>query len=102
MPHGGLLSRRQVRAGPAARMLVPFRLALGSWDELDGGLGALYIRLTADSRASHSELLLGFLMVQLEVTPNRVDDVHLSLFNAGSEATYPSTGPWAAFLDLGC
>ena len=41
-------------------------------------------------------------MVQLEVSPNRVNDVHLALFKAGSEATYPPVGPWAAFLNLGC
>ena len=41
-------------------------------------------------------------MVQLEVTPNRVDDVHLALVKVGSEAAYPSIGPSAAFLNLGC
>ena len=40
-------------------------------------------------------------MVQLEVTPNSVDDVHLALFKLGSEATYPSIGPWAAFINRG-
>ena len=59
VPHGGLLSCGQVRADHSARpLLVPFRFALGSWDELDRRLRTLYINLSADSCASHSELLL--------------------------------------------
>ena len=60
VPHGGLLSCGQVRADHSARLLVvvPFSFALGSWDELDRRLRTLYINLSADSCASHSELLL--------------------------------------------